>query len=125
MQITHYVGKYALYRFMVLDHEKRVVNPSTATHIAFTVKQTLGDADIDIKFERTVGSGISLTEADGITYIDVEIDAGTPYQTKTLGVGNYVYDLQIVTATGKNKVLASGLFVLQWPVKRDTPGATP
>ena len=125
--ITHYAGKHQIYRWECANYLNTEIDPTGATAISFTIKSADTDEDATIVLEKTLADGIDIVERTngvvtegGTPGIEVELDAEGD-DTDEMAEGDYVFDLQVVTSSGRNIVIEKDIFTIDYAVKRATP----
>lgn len=106
-----YRGDNRTFQVTVKDGDGVAVD-ITGAAIKFSVKEEISDTDYEI--QKTVGSGITITDAANGIY-EVYL---LPADTQNMGVGIYEYDSELTTAGGNVYTVVRGEFTVQAEITR-------
>lgn len=99
-------GDSRKWTFAVTYSDTGAVYSLAGASMWFTAKKRITDADVAAVFQKTIGSGITLTDAaNGLGYIEL-----SPADTSALSSGkqNLEFDLQLKSSAGKIYTVAFG-----------------
>ena len=82
--------------------------------ITMTVKEDIDDEDTEAKFQKTIGTGITILEGTN-GYFEVEV---VPSDTEDLDYGTYFYDIQIECADSAKYTVMQGKYLLRADITR-------
>lgn len=106
--IIFFRGNYAQYKLTV-KRNSSAYDLSSPVSLALYVKRKVTEADGDAVITKTTGSGISAGDATGIVTITFD-----ETDTEELEIGfNFVYDIELTTASGKLITILRGVFKLR------------
>jgi hypothetical protein len=115
--LSMYRGDDESFDVAVVDRDGDVVD-LTGADLRFTAKRDVGDLDVDAVMAKTIGAGITVTNAAG-GLARIDIDAA---DTDTMTRGTVlVWDLQAQDNSDKVRTLASGTLRIQVDVSRTAP----
>lgn len=113
-----YRGDTAAWDFTVTEPDGTAVDLTGASGIRFTAKDRASDADADAVITRTVGDGVTVTNAAG-GIVRVQLEAA---DTSALSAPlSLVYDLQLADASGGIYTVAAGRLEIKPDISRTAP----
>lgn len=113
-----YRGDTAAWDFTVTEPDGTAVDLTDAEGIRFTAKDRASDADVDARIVRTVGDGVTVTNAAG-GLVRVQLEAA---DTSGLAAPlSLAFDLQLSDAVGGVYTVAAGRLEIKADISRTAP----
>lgn len=113
-----YRGDTAAWDFTVTEPDGTAVDLTDATGIRFTAKDRASDADADARITKTIGSGVTVTNAVG-GIVRVQLATG---DTSALSVPlSLAFDLQLSDDAGGVYTVAAGKLEIKADISRTAP----
>lgn len=118
MDLTMYRGDTAAWDFTITTPTGTAVDLSNATEIRFTAKQRPSDADVDAVIAKTLGDGVTVTDAaGGVLRVQLAED-----DTSALSVPlSLAWDVQLADDADGVYTVASGALSIKADISRTAP----
>jgi hypothetical protein len=113
-----YRGDTAAWDFTVTEPDGTAVDLTDADGIRFTAKDRASDADVDARIAKTLGDGVTVTNAAaGVVRVQLATD-----DTSALSAPlSLAFDLQLADAVGGVYTVAAGKLEIKADISRTAP----